>query len=96
MVVQKKKKKKKKEFLILCCSIFEWGTKKGLEFKAAHLSIMFFVVKFWNFVGLICLLFVGRLLFFKNYSTGVASPIYNFVSLCAKYGIKKKKKKKLK
>ena len=25
----------------LCCSVFEWGTKKGLEFKVACLSICF-------------------------------------------------------
>lgn len=35
--------KKKKDFL--CYSVFEWGTKKGQEFKVAHLSIMFFGVK---------------------------------------------------
>ena len=52
----------KTEFL--CCSIFEWGTKKGLEFKVACLSMMFFAVKSWNFFDLICLLFAGR--GFKN------------------------------
>ena len=30
----------KKEFL--CCSVFEWGTRKGLEFRVACLSVMFF------------------------------------------------------
>ena len=40
------------------------GIKKGLEFKVACLSTMFFAVKSWNFVGLICLLLAGR--GFKN------------------------------
>ena len=43
----------KKEFL--CCSVFEWGTKNGLELSVACLSMMFSAVKSWNFVGLICL-----------------------------------------
>ena len=38
-------------------------TKKGLEFSVACLSVMFFTVKSWNFVGLICLLFAGRIFF---------------------------------
>ena len=46
----------KKEFL--CYSVFEWGTKRDLEFSVACLSIMFFAVKSWNFVGLICFLFL--------------------------------------
>ena len=59
----------KKEFL--CCSVFEWGTKNGLELSVACLSIMFSAVKSWNFVGLICLLFAGW--GFKNCSTGMVS-----------------------
>ena len=43
----------RREFL--CCSVFEWGIK-----KAACQSVMFFAVKSWNFVGLICLLFAER------------------------------------
>ena len=48
-------------------------TKKGLEFSVACLSVMFFTVKSWNFVGLICLLFAGRF-FFKNCSSGMPVP----------------------
>ena len=59
----------KKEFL--CCSVFEWGTKNGLELSVSCLSIVFSAVKSWNFVGLICLLFAVR--GFKNCSTGMAS-----------------------
>ena len=59
--------KKKKKRVLMLFGIFEWGTKKGcLEFSVACLSIMFFAVKSWNFVGLICLLFAGR--GFKNCS----------------------------
>ena len=47
----------RREFL---CTVFEWGTKKGLEFKAACLSVIFFAVKSCSFVGLICLLFAER------------------------------------
>ena len=39
----------KKEFLR--CSLFEWGTKNGLELSVACLSMMFSAVKSWNFVG---------------------------------------------
>ena len=35
--------------------VFEWGTKKSLEFSVPCLPKMFFAVKSWNFVGLICL-----------------------------------------
>ena len=38
--------------------------KKGLELSVACLSIMFFAVKSWNFVGLICLSFAGFFLDF--------------------------------
>ena len=48
----------KKEFL--CCSVFEWGTKNGLELSVACLSIVFSAVKSWNFIGLICLWYAGR------------------------------------
>ena len=41
------KQNNKKEFL--CCSIFE-----GLESKVPCLSIRFFAVKSWTFLGLIC------------------------------------------
>ena len=37
---------------------------KGLEFCVAHLSIIFFAVKSWNFAGLICLFFFFFLLHF--------------------------------
>ena len=57
------RQKKKKEFL--CSSVFEWGTKNGLELDVACLSVMFIAVKFWNFVGLICHLFARR--GFKNW-----------------------------
>ena len=42
------------------CSVSEWGTKKGLEFNVACLSVLFFAVKSWNFGGIICVLFTGR------------------------------------
>ena len=34
---RERKKKKRKEFL--CCSVFEWGAKKGLEFSVACLQV---------------------------------------------------------
>ena len=64
---------KKSQSSCRCCSVFEWGTKKGLEFKVACLSTMFFAVKSWNVVGLICLLFAGRV--FKNSSTSMAGMV---------------------
>ena len=51
------KKQKQKS---LCCSVFEWRTKNGLELSVACLSTMISAVKSWNFLGLICLLFAGR------------------------------------
>ena len=56
----------------LCCSVFEWGTWTGLEFRVCS-SIMFFTVRSSNRVGLICLLFAGRS--FKNWSIGMATAV---------------------
>ena len=79
----------KKEFL--CCSVFEWGTKNGVELSVACLSVMFSavnLVKSWNFIGLICLLLAGRV--FKNCSTDLMHELYVLAHACdcTKQGIK--------
>ena len=53
MVLQTKKE-------LLCCWVFEWGARKGLEFRVACVSIIFITVKSRKFAGLICLLFAAR------------------------------------
>ena len=45
---------------LLCCSVFELGARKGLEFRVACVSIMFITVKSRKFAGLNCLLFPGK------------------------------------
>ena len=48
--------KKEKRVLVLFTVWVRDGTENGLELSVVCLSIMFFAVKSWNFVGLICLL----------------------------------------
>ena len=76
----------KKEFLR--CSVFEWGTKNGVELRVACLSVMFSAVKSWNFVGLICLLLAGRV--FENCSTDLMRELYVLAHArdCTKQGVK--------
>ena len=53
---KRKKKKEKNEFL--CCSVFEWGTKKGFEFSVAFLFINVLhceVLEFcWSNLSFVC------------------------------------------
>lgn len=62
-VVQTKKE-------LLCCSVFELGARKGLQFRVACVSVMFITVKSRKFAGLICLLFPGRDNFFFFFPPG--------------------------